>query len=593
MVDGDVHVFGETNVQMTNRLPMPDEAARRLSRGGAIAPPYDPAHLAVIYEQSTALRPAIEALELNVDGHGHKFVERFDPTSKASREVIEDAMMFERLDDIGGLRSANPNASLIPTKFEVDTRIAELRVRMRIERMRLEALFSACCPGSSFVKLRKKLRRDLEVTGNAYLGIRRDNRGEVAEFEYLPSVTMRLRPVVTDSAGSPLWLPVQIPVRRTPITIEYVTTYRSFRTFVQYGLAKDVYFKQYGDTRCFSARDGRMVDSADDLAFGEAPATEVLHMKIDSPLYEYGVPRWIGAVATVTGLRASEEVNATHFDNNAIPRMLFMISGATLKDGADKKLETLLRAHAKGRENYGAAVILQATPASTNPTARVTIEAKPLKEAIPDDALFQVYEANSRDKVLSQWRLPKFAVGIPDNSNRASAREGMQVVEDQVYQPLRFDFDTDINGVLEAEGFLFWLFASNSPLSRDPEAAANVADKLALRGGMSINDMRRKAAEIDNLPYVPAPGEWGDLPLDLAKLVFKPAPAGAPLQSTPIAKSAQVSSPRDLAEWICKARDAMNRGEREAWTAEAQTQHGKTLFVPISGDDLAELVNFA
>lgn len=499
-------------------------------------------------------------------------------------------MMLERLDDIGGIRSTNPTATLIPNSIEVDARIAEIRVRMRIEKMRLEALFSACCPGSSFIKLRKQLRRDLEVTGNAYLGIRRDNRGDIAEFEYLPSVTMRLRPMATDAHGSVLWVPVQVPVRRTPITIEHVTTHRAFRTFVQYGLSRDVYFKQYGDPRCFSSRDGRMVDSVEDLRYGEAPATEVLHLKVDSALYEYGVPRWIGAVPTVTGLRASEEVNATHFDNNAIPRLLFMISGGTLKDGAEKKLETLLRTHAKGRENHGAVIILQATPSSANPAARVTIEAKPLKEAVPNDALFQQFEANGRDKILSQFRLPKFAVGQLEDVNKASAREGVQLVEDQVYQPLRGEFDTEMNAMFEAEGFLLWMFVSNSPLSRDPEASAAVADKLAVRGGMSINDMRRKAAEIDNIPYVPAPKEWGDLPLELAKLVFKPSPA-QPTTTTPVAKTS-ITSIQELSEWVCKARDAITRGERASWAADVHTDHGKTLLLPMNGDDLSEFVNF-
>ncbi len=597
MPDGAlVSVLGdeEATVQQTNRLPMPDEEARRLGRGGAIVPPYDPAHLAIIFEQSTALRPAVEALEANVDGHGHRFEKRFDPKAQGSRQVVEDAMLYERLDDIGGLRSANTNASLIPSKMDVDVRIAQTEVHMRMEKMRLDALFSACCPGTTFVKLRKLLRRDLEVTGNAYMGIRRDNRGELAEFEYLPSVSMRIRPMVSAN-GSVLWVPVQIPVRRTPITIEHVTTYRAFRTFVQYGLTHDVYFKAYGDPRCFSSCDGRMVDSVDDLRYGEAPATEVLHLKLDSPLYEYGVPRWIGATPSVTGLRASQEVNATHFDNNGIPRMLFLVSGGVLKEGADKKLETILRTHAQGRSNYGAAVILQATPASNNPTARVTIEAKPLMKDIPNDGLFLGYGSHSRDEILSQFRLPKFAVGLLEDVNKASAGEGMLFVEDQVYQPHRADFDGDMNAILEAEGILFWLFVSNSPVSRDPKVAADIVETLARAGGQSINDARKQAAEIQNVPFVPSPGPWGDLPLELAKFAFtQAATASQGSAAGGVSKSfRQVSSPHELADYLVEVRDSLARGAQEAWAAEAHTQHGKTLMVPLSGEQMAELVEFA
>lgn len=582
----------DTLVQQTNALPMPDEEGRRHGRAGAITPPYPPAWLAMTYEQSTALRPAVEALEAMVDGSGHRFEPKFDTKKPDARQTVEDSIMLERLDNIGGLRRANPNASLIPTKMDVDMRIAEIEVRMRLEKLRLEALFSACCPGSTFIKLRKKLRRDYEVTGNAYLGVRRDNWGDVAEFEYLPSVAMRLCPQVSHH-GRPLWVPVQVPVRRTPITVEYVTSHRAFRTFVQYGLTTNVYFKEFGDPRVFSARDGRMVDSVEDLLPGEPAATEVIHLKIDSALYEYGVPRWIAAAPSIAGLRASQEVNAAHFDNNAIPRMMFLISGGVLKEGAEKKLEDILRRHAKGRENYGAAVIIQATPASNNPTARVTIEAKSLKEAVPDDMLFEKFGARCRDEVLSQFRLPEFAVGILRDVNRASATEGMQAVEDQVYNPLRVDFDGSMEPVLDEMGILYWRYVSNSPVSRDPEVASDVLEKITRAGGASINDARRQAAEIHNIPFVPAPPEWGELPLELAKLVFKPVPATAPAMDSVSKSLTHVSTPHDLAEFLVKARDSLARGERESFAAEARTQHGSTLMLPLSGDEIAELVDFA
>jgi capsid portal protein len=485
--------------------------------------------------------------------------------------------------------------------------------------MRLEALFSACCPGSDFTKIRKLFRRDLEVTGNAYLGVRRDNAGDVAEFEYLPSVTMRLRPTISEvgqtGQSSAVFVPLDIPVRSTPITWDRVTTYRTFRTFVQFGLVGNVFFKQFGDPRDVSARDGRLLEPGQ-RERGEPLATEVVHFKIPSALFEYGVPRWIGATPVVTGLRASQEVNATHFDNNGIPRMLFLVSGGTLKEGADQKLTDILRAHAQGRDNYGRAVILQATPASNNPSARVQIEAKPLKEAIPDDGLFLNYGARCRDEILSQFRLPKFITGQLDDVNRSTAREGVAFVEDQVFQPMRRDFDVEMEAILMSEGVLFWHFVSNSPVSRDPETAAKIVASLAQVGGPSINDVRRAMSEIQNEHFAPFPEAWADLPYELAKLAFAPPPgtavstAAAPqavappgegpevapaatVKTTKARTAKRVSTPRELVEYLLHARDMLERGEADGFAATFDTgSHGDTLVLPLSGEQIAELVEF-
>lgn len=594
-----VSSFGEepkaAAVVQTNKLPMPDEESRRLERANAIAPPYYPGHLAAIYEQSSGLHPPIAALQENVDGHGHRLEPTFDPTKPNARDIVANAIMFERALSIG-LRNEGSAKTLLASELDIDVRLAEINVRMLIEKMRLDAFYSACTPGTSFVKMRKRWRKDLEVTGNAYRGIRRDNRGEIAELEYLPSVMMRIRPVVSQN-GVPLYVPVRIPVRRTPVTIEYVTTHRAFRTFVQFGLTREVYFKEFGDPRCYSSVTGELVNSVDDLRPGEPPATELQHIKIDSLLYEYGVPRWIGATPSVTGLRASQEVNATHFDHNAIPRMMFLISGGALKDGAEEKLKTLLKTHAQGRNHYGGCIILQATPASNNPQARVTIEAKPLKEAVPDDGLFLNYGARCRDEILSQWRLPKFAVGQLEDVNKATASEGMQFVENQVYQPMRHEFDEDMDLIHTAENIHFWKFVSNSPLARDPETSTRIIEGLSKAGGQSINDARRGAAEILNQSYKPLKEPWAEFPIEIAKLVFAAggASGGSSNGQGAVSKGGpqRVSSPYELAQWLITARDALLRGEAATFAAETTEAMGSPLVVPLSGDTLAELVNFA
>jgi len=600
-------------VDPSRRLAQPDEEALRLERAGAICPPYAPQYLCALYETSTALRPAVEALEANVDGHGHRFEPRIDLTAKGTRQMVAESMVLEALRGLTGLRSgALDFDALMPTDFAVDQRMKQIELRMRLEKAQLEALFSACCPGITYVALRKKWRRDREVTGNAYRGIRRDNGGNLAEFEYLPAAAMRIRPVIREPGSNrPAWVKVRVPVRRTPITVEYVTTHRAFRTFVQFGLVANVYFAEFGDPRVISAADGKVYPSVEELPHGHARATEVQHLKIDSALYEYGVPRWIGATPSVTGLRASQEVNATHFDNNAIPRMAILISGGTLKQGADKTLAAIFDAQCKGRENYGKLIIIEASPPTGAPTARVTIELKSLKESVPDDGLFLNYGARCRDEVLSQFRLPKFITGQLDDVNKSTAGEGLAFVEDQVFQPMRADDDALMDAILLNEGILFWRFVSNSPVSRDPETMTKNAVAMATAGALTVNDMRAVAADIFNRPFADLPESWGGLPFELAKLAFMPAP-NAPTQAStaPLAQpsaegeapavgkvlkrapapAAKATTPGELIAWLEEARDALGRGERAGYACEVDAGQERMLVLPMSSAELAELV---
>lgn len=603
-------------VDPSTKLAQPDEEARRLERAGAIAPPYPPQWLCALYEQSTALRPAVEALESNVVGHGYRFEPRIDLKAKDTRQMVADSMVLEALRGLGGLRGGELDFdALTPSDLAVEQRLRQIELRMRVEKARLEALFSACCPGTTFRRLRKQWLRDTEITGNAYRGVRRDNGGDVAEFEYLPTAAMRLRPVLGEHGSKrPAWVPVRVPVRRTPITVEYVTTYRAFRTFVQFGLTTNVYFAEFGDPRVISAEDGHVYPSVEELPPGHRRATEVQHLKIDAPLYEYGVPRWIGASPSVTGLRASQEVNAVHFDNNAIPRMAVLISGGTLKQGAAEALAAIFKAQCQGRESYGKLLILEAAPAAgAAPTARVTIELKSLKEAVPDDGLFLDYGARCRDEVLSQFRLPKFITGQLDDVNKSTAGEGLAFVEDQVFQPMRNDDDASMDAILLNEGILFWRFVSNSPVSRDPETMTKNAVALGTAGALTVNDTRAIASDILNTPFAALPEPWANLPFEMAKLTFGPGGAGAPSAPTlaatvPLPPDAApapgatvgktrkgmaapvATSPGELIAWLEQAREALRQGERVGFACAVDAGTEKCLVLPMSSAELAELV---
>ncbi len=612
---------GGSSVGSSNKLAMPDEDGNRLTRSGALAPFYDPYTLALTVELSTVLGPAIRALQSNVDGHGFTLKPRIDLDDPKIRDTVADAITLERMMSTGLRNPRAPMGELIPSTVEVNMRLSEIQTRLRIEHARAMAFFSACCPGigRGFTWCRKELRRDRESMGAGYLGVIRNGFGEPAQFEPLPGVQMRLRPVVKDRlTGHPTTVTVEVPVRTTPISVEFHEVEMGYRTFVQFGLTRDVFFKEYGDPRVFSANDGHEYPSVAELPTGHRPATEVIHLKISSSLTEYGVPQWIGAAPCVSGLRASEEVNAQHFDDNGIPRMMVIVSGGTMKDGADKVLADAFKAHTKGRKNYGGMIIICANPSSDTPGARVQIEVKSLKEAIPGDGLFQTYAGNMRDVALSQMRIPKFVLGILNDVNKSSAEEGREFVENEVYQPMRQEFDEVMTGFLESIGVYHWTFASNSPISRDPVTMIDMLEKASKAGGATIDDARTIMGDAFNMRFPPTDDAlgWGKMPIALASLHVQAtaqkaglgAPAGSPqsastiaglapttedtAKSSPVTKSRPVvKSQAELVRYLEAVRDQFDENAASAQAFEVETAEGENLLVlPMSAAQIADLV---
>ena len=75
--------------------------------------------------------------------------------------------------------------------------------------------------------LRRRLRQDLEVTGNAFWELLRDGRGEIARLVYVPSYSVRLMPLDTE--------PVEVEdrVRVSPVAFDTVSARRRLRRYVQ------------------------------------------------------------------------------------------------------------------------------------------------------------------------------------------------------------------------------------------------------------------------------------------------------------------------------------------------------------------------
>ena len=124
-------------------------------RGLIIVPPFDPLTLAMLHEQSTELGQCIEAMAINIEGFGHRFIPRV------------------KLDD---------------PENQVDDKT---RSEVLKERARLTNFFEYVNNDTSFTEFRKRLRKDMESGGNGYFEVIRNAAGRPQSFAHIPGWQMR------------------------------------------------------------------------------------------------------------------------------------------------------------------------------------------------------------------------------------------------------------------------------------------------------------------------------------------------------------------------------------------------------------------
>jgi len=398
---------------------------------GILEPPYDLDWLSQLPEHSNILSQCVEAMEVNIDGFGFTLEPAFD--------------------------------------FEAENEDA------RNERKTIEHFFEFCNPELPYSQLRRRVRRDLEVLGNAYWEVIRDGKGDIVWLEHIEGHTMRLTALDKD------YTDVEYIIRDDASSeLQRYPSKKRFRRFIQIRDGQKVYFKEFGDPRLISARTGRAEDDG-------TCATEIIHFKLYCPYSPYGVPRWIGNWLAVTGSRQAEEVNHEYFENNTVPPLALLVSG-TLDDKAVEKIEDFINDEMRGRKSFNKILI---------------IEAAPYGEALPGTPIF---------------------VGLTSEYTRATARESREVAEEQVFGPERADHDFVINRLLfPAMGVKFWKYKSLPPKVNDFEIMSNVLDTFS-KCGLTVRELRAEISRLLNHPLevIDEDSGWLDLPLQiyLSKLQY-------------------------------------------------------------------------
>lgn len=564
------HFIGRDGSELSNVTPSPQPNTELFKGTGAIEPPIDPNELAALFEMSGALRTNIDTYATNIDGFGHDFEPVVDLEDDDIHEVIRQALLEEKIreqlaEDAGdaeetakrlmrkllnirkvvtSLKEQTPDGNtpadsegetpeddaalqglnVDVTDVEVEEKLEELRRVMVWEEQVLKTFFDFCCVDMSFTKLRTITRQDQETLGNGYWEVLRNDAMEPVQFTYIPGYTVRLMP----ADKKPTQVAMLVP--RTLLRVDEEPVNRRFRRYVQ--VLQDegikVFFKEFGDPRCYSSKTGKEYKDLKELERKEpdvAPATELLHFKVHSPRTPYGIPRWISELLAVLGNRHAEEINLAYFENKSIPPMAILVSGGRLATNEVERLKDFIKNEIRGKRNFHKILVLQAEPFQGNLSGQnsgtVKIEIKPLQQFQNDDGLFMKYQEANSDRIGGVFRNPRLLRGDVRDFNRATADASLAFAERQVFSPLRKDFDWAMNRqIMPSLGVRFWRFVSKGPETTDLAELGKILNEAASSGYLSLKEMREIAGRVFGRKFAVTDEENEDMmvPLELLRL---------------------------------------------------------------------------
>lgn len=460
-----------------------------MATGRLISPPYDPWSLVVAVDESEALPPAVEAMAVNIAGHGYEL----EP--------------------------------LFPTRDETTGAELQPPPEAKAERAALQLWIAGVSPELGLTGILELADRDCETIGWATLEALRDREGRTAALNHIPAYTVRLGPEDT-----PILVDHTI---RHPETGELVTLqrWRRFRRFAQVKDGRTVWFKQYGDPRHVNWKTGQVRDAKADPWGAEdgnsLEATELVYVRRYHPATPYGVPLWIGGVPHARAGRAAAELLVDWFDNAPIGAKLLTVAGGRFKPGAIEALQDQIDQAGRGRENAWNTLAVEAeTDTSRDPmdetrdqAPRVALE--DLHTDLPPD-LYKGRDSlidRAAVRVRSMFRLGGIYFGDSEaESNRAAADTARAIGEEQVFRPIRRQrWDHLFNGqILPSLGINYWKIGwKGATTADDTEGLTGALSAMVEGGGASPNALRRILAGLTDRPIELIAEDWADRPLAL------------------------------------------------------------------------------
>lgn len=508
-----------------------------ITRNMIVEPPFSAAILEELVYSNNALLPAVQAMEVNIDGTGWELV----PTEEVLRGLLKPAVEGE-VDENGepveppkfgateeteeteeeeplegeeataggqaprpGAKPTSPVAKPLTKKLtkalfgeDEEGEAAEeddedepgtegeipgmegpdpiaMAAEAEIDRKKaeLEGFFKEPWPGESFTTQRRKLRHDLESTGNAWLEVVRNAADEIVLTKVIDAKTMRI--IRLDNP-----VPVEMKLERfgETLTVNMLRRERRFVQWVGSGAISPrtqqapvgegfrvqgppgtgtkyspslfstqgtrlIYFKEFG-----ASRDVDVWTGGWSLPGARIPidrrGTEVIHFTlVKDPGTPYGLPRWINQLPSVLGSRRAEEFNLQFFNAGGVPPLLITVSGGQLAPAAKQALERQFTSQGKAR--HQAVVFEVAGSGRVDGRNDVKIGVERFGTERMQDSMFEKYDERCEIRIRSSFRLSEMFVGRTKDFNFATAQTSYLVNEAQVFAPERHEFDEIVN----------------------------------------------------------------------------------------------------------------------------------------------------
>lgn len=432
--------------------------------------PYDVGNLSRIIEQSSVLRPCIEAYTVNT----------------------------------------------VQTGWEVDPLIRGTKAK-DAEVMELQSFIDHSNSDESLSAVMSLVIDDRESFGYGFLEGIRDASKVISLLRHVPAMTMRLTPKHQKEVL------VEYTIQRGRRTVT-VKEFKKFRRFVQLVGGLTVYFKEWGDPRKLNRNTG-LFEGEEGYRAG-AEATEILHFKL--PSHEpYGVPRWITQLPSIIGSREAEEVNMRYFKENTVPPMLLTVSGGRLTQHSFQELTRALTEQSIGADRQNKIMLIEATGDSDSLDKNgtpVKLSVEKLTDARQSDSLFDAYDKGNQAKVRGSWRMPAVVLGQGSDQNFANAQVAIFTADSQVFGPARVEIEEILNKkIVNAEnalGLRSVKLTSRVPAISSPETTIKSLTALNVMGAVTPRSAQAVANKVLQMELAAYPErgqegyeDWMDMPL--------------------------------------------------------------------------------
>ncbi len=365
------------------------------------------------------------------------------------------------------------------------------------EKRKVQDFFNRVNEKHSFQALRKSIRLDREVTGNAFLEVLRNLRGEVERLYYLPSTRVRVTKLGDDE------IPVKVKIPRSGNLVE-IKVYRRFRRFgrvISPTENKLRWFKEFGDPRVLDADTGEFLKHRETNEYIIEPyeypnkATEVWWFRDNFAGNVYGIPRWVSVLVDAKARWIARWLNYDLLDQGAVPKGILLFQNGTISEGTRKHLEQTLQEWRDPRK-YNQWVVLNVEPDTFGfdlSTGASKGGSKPefINLDRNEDCMFANFLAHVEQTIRKVYRLPPIFTGASTDYTHATAYASLEVAETQVFEPIRSQFDEKITTELIQNefGIYQWRLKTRSARISDKETFYKAAAMWAKAGGLSTNHL--------------------------------------------------------------------------------------------------------